>query len=135
MNKILDVVEDIKENITDNQYKTIMDSLMEVHKIENKNINIKGFVFKCFTLMNWLDSKLIFQLDTDTHKQIKKTKLEEYIIKRLYDNRYYENIDFVRKVLELYLFQIPKNKLQNYIIIMLISNMEKKKKDINKKYL
>ena len=98
MNKVLDVVEDIKNKLTDNEYKTIMDSLMEVHKIENKNINIKGFVFKCFTLMNWLDSKLIFQLDTDTHKQIKKTKLEEYIIKRLYDNRYYENIDFVRKV-------------------------------------
>jgi flagellar motor switch protein FliG len=73
MNKILDVVEDIKNKLTDNEYKTIMDSLMEVHKIENKNINIKGFVFKCFTLMNWLDSKLIFQLDTDTHKQIKKT--------------------------------------------------------------
>ena len=33
MNKILDVVEDIKQNITDNQYKTIMDSLMEVNKI------------------------------------------------------------------------------------------------------
>ena len=48
MNKILDVVEDIKQNITDNQYKIIMDSLMEVHKIENKNINIKGFVFKCY---------------------------------------------------------------------------------------
>ncbi len=25
MNKILDVVEDLKQNITDNQYKTIMD--------------------------------------------------------------------------------------------------------------
>ena len=32
MNEILDVVEDIKQNITDNQYKTIMDSLMEIHK-------------------------------------------------------------------------------------------------------
>ena len=30
MNKILDVVEDIKQNITDNQYKTIMESLMEI---------------------------------------------------------------------------------------------------------
>ena len=30
MNKILDVVEDIKQNITDNQYKIIMDSLMEM---------------------------------------------------------------------------------------------------------
>ncbi len=35
MNKILDVVEDIKQNITDNQYKTIMDSLMEIHKTNN----------------------------------------------------------------------------------------------------
>ena len=33
MNKILDVVEDIKQNIKDNQYKTIMDSLMEINKI------------------------------------------------------------------------------------------------------
>ena len=27
MNEILDVMEDIKQNITDNQYKTIMDAL------------------------------------------------------------------------------------------------------------
>jgi hypothetical protein len=30
MNTILDIVEDIKQNISDNQYKTIMDSLMEI---------------------------------------------------------------------------------------------------------
>ncbi len=30
MNKILDIVEDIKQNITDNHYKTIMESLMEI---------------------------------------------------------------------------------------------------------
>ena len=35
MNKILDVMEDIKQNITDNQQKIIMDSLMEIHKIKN----------------------------------------------------------------------------------------------------
>ena len=35
MNKILDVMEDIKQNITDNQYKIIMDSLMEIHKTNN----------------------------------------------------------------------------------------------------
>ncbi len=29
MNKILDVVEDTKQNIIDNQYKTIMESIME----------------------------------------------------------------------------------------------------------
>ena len=32
MNKILDVMEDVKQNITDNQYKIIMDSLMEINK-------------------------------------------------------------------------------------------------------
>ena len=32
MNKILDVMEDIKQNITDKEYKTIMDSFMEIHK-------------------------------------------------------------------------------------------------------
>ena len=32
MDKILDVMEDIKQNITDNQYKTIMESLMEINK-------------------------------------------------------------------------------------------------------
>jgi hypothetical protein len=33
MNQILDVVEDIKQNITDYQYKKIMDSLMEINQI------------------------------------------------------------------------------------------------------
>ena len=28
--KISEIMEDIKQNITDNQYKTIMDSLMEI---------------------------------------------------------------------------------------------------------
>ena len=35
MNKNLDVMEDIKQNITDKEYKTIMDSLMEIHKTNN----------------------------------------------------------------------------------------------------
>ncbi len=30
MSKSLDIVNDIKQNITDNQYKTIMESLMEI---------------------------------------------------------------------------------------------------------
>jgi hypothetical protein len=58
MNKILDVVEDIKQNITDNQYKIIMDSLMEIHKIEERNINDESTSYKCIALLNWLDTKL-----------------------------------------------------------------------------
>ena len=37
MDKILDVMEDIKQNIKDNEYKIIMDSLKEIHK--NKEVN------------------------------------------------------------------------------------------------
>ena len=36
MNKILNVVEDIKQNITDNQYIIIMDSLMEIKNEKEK---------------------------------------------------------------------------------------------------
>ena len=44
MDKILDVMDDIKQNITDNEYKIIMDSLMEIHKNKEDNeviINLK----------------------------------------------------------------------------------------------
>ena len=58
--------------------------------------------------MNWLDSKL--ELKPEYYDQIKKTELEEYIIKRQYNYRYYENIDFVKKVLELYFLQIPQKQ-------------------------
>ena len=57
MNKILDVVEDIKQNITDNQYKIIMDSLMEIHKKPIIYKNHKSNKFIC--LLEWLDTKLI----------------------------------------------------------------------------
>ena len=36
MNKILDVMEDIKQNIKDNGYKIIMDSLIEIKKEKEK---------------------------------------------------------------------------------------------------
>jgi hypothetical protein len=58
MNKVLDIVEVIIQNITDNQYKSIMESLMEINKIENKNVNVKSTIFKCTSSINWLDSKL-----------------------------------------------------------------------------
>jgi len=36
MNKILDVMEDIKQKITDNEYKILMESLMEINNNGNK---------------------------------------------------------------------------------------------------
>ena len=108
MNKILDVVEDIKQNITDNQYKIIMESLMEMNKFENKNINTKSTVFKCIALINWLDSKL--ELNSPYHEHIKKTGLQKYIVTNFYNDNYYQNIDFIKKVLDIYFLDVPKNE-------------------------
>ncbi len=45
--------------------------------------------------------------------KLKKIELQEFIIKNLYDYKYYENIDFVKKVLDLYFFRIPKKQASN----------------------
>ena len=63
MNKILDVMEDIKQNITDKEYKTIMDSLMEIHKTNNNSnllpvLSVNQQLNKFVSLFNWLDIKL-----------------------------------------------------------------------------
>ena len=73
MNKILDVVEDIKQNITDKQYKTIIESLMEINNtnklpLSNNNPKLNKIIY----LFNWLDTKLII---TDIyHHCIKKDR-------------------------------------------------------------
>ena len=47
-------MEDIKQNITDNQYKIIMDSLMEIHKTkERKNDNQGQEDFCKFFFFYW----------------------------------------------------------------------------------
>ena len=100
MNKILDAVEDIKQNITDNQYKTVMDSLMEIHKIEERNINNESTSYKCFALLNWLDTKL--ELTDDSSDLIKRKDLYKYIISIFYKDLYFKNIDFMKQVLKLF---------------------------------
>ena len=54
MNKILDVVESIKQKITDSEYKTIMDSLMEINKTPLVCENHISSNFFC--LFRWLDT-------------------------------------------------------------------------------
>ena len=111
MNKILDVVEDIKQKITDNEYKIIMDSLMEVNKISKfKIFNENHERNKFFCLFIWLDIKL----EITEHKKdcIKRGELETYIIHNYFDYRYYENIDFVNQILKIY-FMFSKTKQNN----------------------
>ena len=114
MNKILDVVEDIKQNITDNQYKTIMESLMEMNKMYNNGVQLlqgnqkrNEFV----SMFNWLDTKL--EITENEYKSIKKTDLQKYIITNYFDNRYYQNIDFVKQVLKIYIMFSTKNQNDN----------------------
>ncbi len=82
--------------------------------------------------MNWLDSKI--ELDPEHYKQIKKTKLEEYIIKGNMILNTMKILILFKKCQNYNFFRYLKKKLQNYIITTLNLNMEKKKKDINKKY-
>ena len=59
MNKILDVMEDIKQKITDNEYKILMDSLMEINNTNKLSLLTSNYKLnKIICLFNWLDTKL-----------------------------------------------------------------------------
>ena len=74
MNKILDVVEDIKPNITEHQYNKIMEALMEIFPLlsENRQLN------KLIRLFNWLDTKL--EITNNSHDSINRKELYKYIM-------------------------------------------------------
>ena len=80
MNKILDIVKDIKQNITDNQYKIIMDSLMEINKIPPLYTNHNNDKFIC--LLQWLDTKL--EITDSADDKIKRNELYKFIIVNFY---------------------------------------------------
>ena len=101
MNKILDVMEDIKQNITDNQYKTIMESLMEINNTNKLSLLTSNYKLnKIICLFNWLDTKL--KITDREYACIKKTELQKYVITNYFDNCYYQNIDLVRQFLKIY---------------------------------
>ena len=68
ISKISEVMEDIKQDITDNQYKIIMESLMAINKdpIIYKNNKSNEFI----DLLEWLDTNLI--LSDCCHDFLKK---------------------------------------------------------------
>ena len=115
MNKILNVVEDIKQNIQDNQYKTIMESLMEINnkdKIQLLTNNQERYKFVC--LFNWLDTKL--EITEYSGHSITRSELElqKYVITNYFDCRYYENIDFVKQILKVYFTFSTKEQNNSY---------------------
>ena len=101
MNKVLDVMEDIKQDITDNQYKTIMESLMEINNTNKLSLLTSNYKLnKIICLFNWLDTKI--QITDHQYDCIKKTDLQKYVITNYFDNCYYQNIDLVRQFLKIY---------------------------------
>jgi hypothetical protein len=102
MNKILDVAEDIKQNITDNQYKILMESLMEINNNGNKLplLTTNHKLNKIACLFNWLDTKL--KINDDQYSYINRIHLQKYVITNYFDNCYYENIDLVKQLLKIY---------------------------------
>ena len=100
MNKFLDVVEDIKQKITDNEYKIIMYSLMEINKIPALYTNHKNNKFIC--LLQWFDTKL--EITNSSDDKIKRNELYKFIIINFYYYNYYANIHFVKQVLKIFFY-------------------------------
>ena len=109
ISKISEVMEDIKQDITDNQYKIIMESLMAINKdpIIYKNNKSNEFI----DLLEWLDTKII--LSDCSHDFIKRNELYKFVITEYFDNIYYQNIDFVKQVLKIFFMNSTKEQNSN----------------------
>ncbi len=112
MNRILDVMEDIKRNITDNQYKIIMDSLMEIKNGKEKEERVTRLYYsrKEFDEMTKvivkLTIKLFFEYTDD-----------------FYDCVWYDTIvNLTRNELESHHIGFEGNKLEIYISEILNKN-------------
>ena len=111
MNKILDVVEDIKQNITDSQYKTITESLMEIEK-EKEEI-VKRQYYIRFTKEEFDETmKIMVKLAIDSlfeYTEDEKNILYIDIIKDdTYDKLSYYGIGFIDDKFQEYIFEILK---------------------------
>ena len=124
MDKILDVMEDVKQNITDNQYKTIMDSLMEIKNGKEKEervtrlyytqnefdemtkVMVKLSIDIFFEYTNnendvvWFDSiKTLIGSYLEKHKiGLDSYRLEDYILEILKNNNTIIIGDFFKKI-------------------------------------
>ena len=112
MDKILDVMEDVKQNITDNQYKIIMDSLME---IRNENQKEERVIRKYYTQK---------EFDEMTKVMVELTLNNFFVITDgFYDCVWYDTIvNLTRNELESHHIGFEGNKLEIYISEILKKN-------------
>ena len=109
ISRISEVMEDIKQNITDNQYKIIMESLMAINKDPIIYKNHKSNEFIC--LLEWLDTKLV--LTDCCHDFIKRSELYKFIITEYFNGIYNQNKDFVKQVLKIFFMNSTKEQDSN----------------------
>ena len=72
MNQILEIMDDIKQNITDKQYKTIMDSLKDIYENKKNSIPVSLSRNNIIRLLDWLDYNLILLPASSDLNSIKK---------------------------------------------------------------
>ncbi len=117
MNKILNVVEDIKQNITDNQYKIIMDSLMEIKNGKEKEERVTRLYYsqqefdKMTKVMIKLSIEIYFEYTDDENDVVWSDSIKTLI--GSYLEKHKIGLDSYR--LEDYILEILKNN--NTIII------------------
>ena len=112
MNKILDVMEDVKQNITDNQYKSIMDSLMEIKNGKEKEESVTRLYYT---------QK---EFDEMTKVMVELTLNNFFVITDdFYDCVWYDTIvNLTRNELESHHIGFEGNKLEIYISEILKKN-------------
>ena len=90
-----------------------MDSLMEINKISKlKLLNQNQERNKFVCLFNWLDTKL--EITEYKNDCIWRGDLQKYVITNYFDYRYYENIDFVKQILKIYIMFSTKEQNCSY---------------------
>ena len=116
MNKILDVMEDIKQNITDNQYKIIMDSLMEIHKTNNNGnllpvLSVNQKLNKFASFFNWLDRKL--EITESQNNCINRRDLYKYVKVNYFNYSNNTTCNFIKTLINIY-FTYSEKGQTNY---------------------
>ncbi len=113
MNKILDVMEDIKQNITDNQYKIIMDSLMEIRNENEKEERVTRLYYtqnefdEMTKVMVKLTIKQFFEYTDDENDVVWSESIETLTSSELERHR----IGLNSNKLEQYILEILKNNI------------------------
>jgi len=124
MNKILDVMEDVKQNITDNQYKIIMDSLMEINKEKGQEKKPLYYTQKEFDEMTKVMVKLSIDIFFEYTDDENDVVWYDTIVNLTRNELESHHIGFEGNKLEIYISEILKknNAIQNGIFFRKIKH-------------